>query len=198
MSDPRNPAGADGAMIGLVLAGGHSTRMGKDKAAMVFQGTTLLERTVELLRPFCDRVLVAVRSDQLDDPLRSGFDVVVDPPGDVGPAGALLAAWDRHPGRALLVMACDMPRLETTTVEELVRGRNDRCDATALIGQDARPEPLCAIWEYRSYPALALAVAAGRRSPRAFLEEEAKVNRLAASHPEQLQSANRPTDLHKP
>ena len=56
-------------LFGLVLAGGRSTRMGRDKAALTYaDGTPQLERAMRLLAPHVARAFVSVRSDQADDP----------------------------------------------------------------------------------------------------------------------------------
>ena len=55
---------------GLVLAGGTSRRMGRDKAAIVIDGQTLLQRAVSLLSHHVSDVFVSVRPDQQDDPAR--------------------------------------------------------------------------------------------------------------------------------
>ncbi|MFK5108517.1 molybdenum cofactor guanylyltransferase, partial [Klebsiella pneumoniae] len=62
------------AIYALVLAGGRSTRMQRDKAAISYHGRTQLEWAVSLLQPFAERVFVSVRPDQTADPVRSRFD----------------------------------------------------------------------------------------------------------------------------
>ena len=72
----------------LVLAGGRSTRMGRDKAAINYGGRSQLERAVALLQPLVESVHVSIRADQRADPLRSRFPQIVDRGDVAGPARA--------------------------------------------------------------------------------------------------------------
>ena len=156
---------------GLVLAGGHSTRMGRDKAALAYgEGPPQLERAMALLTPHVVRAYVSVRADQSGDPLRARFPQIEDTHENLGPIAGILAAQSRHPGTAWLVLACDLPLLDAPTLEHLLRHRDPARAATAYrSSHDGLPEPLCAIWEPRSQQALAEHVAAGRTCPRKFL-----------------------------
>ena len=139
-------------LLGLVLAGGRSRRMGRDKAALTLDGETALARAVRLLEPHCSDVFVSVRDgDGQDDALRAGYPCIADRFGSVGPADGIASAQATRPDAAWLVVACDLPRLEAATLAALIAARDTGADATAFTsGRDALPEPLCAIWEPRS------------------------------------------------
>ena len=155
---------------GLVLAGGRSTRMKRDKAALAYHGESQLEHAWRLLTPHVAQRFVSVRADQQDDPLRAGYPQIVDAIADAGPAAGILAAFDRHPHSAWLVLACDLPHLDARTLAHLAAQRDAARPATAYrSAHDGLPEPLCAIWEPASRAGLAARVAAGRSCPRRFL-----------------------------
>jgi molybdopterin-guanine dinucleotide biosynthesis protein A len=156
---------------GLVLAGGRSTRMGRDKAALAYgEGPPQLERAMALLAPHVVDAYVSVRADQGGDPLRARFPQIADAHENLGPIAGILAAQGRHPGSAWLVLACDLPLLDAPTLEHLLRHRDPARTATAYrSSHDGLPEPLCAVWEPRSRAPLAEYVAAGRDCPRKFL-----------------------------
>jgi molybdenum cofactor guanylyltransferase len=157
-------------LFGLVLAGGRSTRMHRDKAALTYQGRTQLERAMTLIMPHVARAFVSVRADQATDPVRAPFAQIPDLHADLGPVAGLLAAQARHPAVAWLVLACDLPLLDETTLERLVQARDPQRTATAYrSSHDGLPEPLCAIWEPRSAAPLTAYVAAGSQCPRKFL-----------------------------
>ena len=166
-----NHNGADPApLLGLVLAGGRSTRMRADKAALRYGGRSQLERAMELIAPHVERAYVSVRADQSDDPLRAGFPQIRDTQENLGPIAGLLAAQARHPEAAWLVLACDLPLLDEATLMHLVRSRAPQRLATAYrSSHDGLPEPLCAIWEPASAAPLAAYAATGRQCPRRFL-----------------------------
>ena len=157
-------------LLGLVLAGGRSTRMRSDKAALPYGGRNQLERAMALIAPHVSRAYVSVRADQSSDPLRARFPQIPDTHESLGPIAGLLAAQARHPEAAWLVLACDLPLLDELTLAHLVRSRAPERVATAYrSSHDGLPEPLCAIWEPRSAVPLTAYVASGRQCPRRFL-----------------------------
>lgn len=189
---------------GLVLAGGASRRMGRDKAALAFDGQPQLSRAHELLSRHLREVFVSVRADQQDDPLRSGFPQVVDrvpaagdTSGLAGPIAGLLAAFDHAPGAAWLVVACDLPLLDDATIKTLLSERDPAAMATAFLSaSDGLPEPLCALWEPRAAAALAAHVAGGNQCPRKFLlRATAPAPRLLPPRTTALANINTPEEL---
>src|SRR5262249_58654641 len=96
----------------LVLAGGRSTRMQRDKAALTYHGRTQLEWAVSLLQTHAQRVFVSVRADQTNDPVRAHFEQIVDAHQRLGPIAGIIAAQAKYPQVAWLVVACDLPFLD--------------------------------------------------------------------------------------
>jgi molybdenum cofactor guanylyltransferase len=189
---PRGNAAAP--LLGLVLAGGRSTRMRTDKAALLYAGRSQLERAMELIAAHVERAYVSVRADQAEDPLRARFPQIRDQHENLGPIAGLLAAQAAHPQAAWLVLACDLPLLDAATLGHLVRCRAPARSATAYrSSHDGLPEPLCAIWEPRSATALAAYVARGRQCPRRFLlGADALV--IDEPNPQALDNVNTPED----
>lgn len=182
-------------LFGLVLAGGRSTRMGRDKATLAYgHGTPQLERAVALLGRHAARVYVSVRADQAADPLRSRFAQIQDLLENVGPIAGLVAAQAQHPDAAWLVLACDLPLLDDASLAHLVGHRDATRTATAYrSSHDGLPEPLCAIYEPRSSTALSAWVAAGKQCPRKFLSS-ADTALLDEPNPRALDNINTPTE----
>jgi molybdopterin-guanine dinucleotide biosynthesis protein A len=181
-------------LYGLVLAGGRSTRMERDKAALEYEGRSQLERAVELITPLVERVFVSVRGDQTVDPLRARFAQIVDSGEVAGPIAGIMAAQARHPDAAWLVLACDLPLLDRTTLELLLRSRRPQRQATAYRStHNGLPEPLCAIYEPSSREALRAHVAAGRDCPRKFLIN-ANAELIDQPQPDALDNVNTPQD----
>jgi molybdenum cofactor guanylyltransferase len=157
-------------LYGLVLAGGRSSRMQRDKAALEYAGRSQLERAIELLTPLVERVFVSVRPDQTGDPLRARFEQIIDSSEVAGPIAGIMAAQARHQDAAWLVLACDLPLLDQATLQHLLRSRHPGRQATAYrSSHDRLPEPLCAIYEPSSREAIRTYVARGRDCPRKFL-----------------------------
>jgi molybdopterin-guanine dinucleotide biosynthesis protein A len=180
---------------GLILAGGRSTRMGQDKAALKYGERSQLERAFALLAPLVTRCFVSVRGDQQDDALRARFPQIVDAAGIEGPAAGISTALRTHPEAAWLVLACDLPFLDAATLQNLIARRDPARIATAYrSAHDGLPEPLCAIYEPAAAAALATYLAGGRNCPRKFLIQS---DTLLLDQPraEALDNVNTPTEL---
>ena len=182
-------------LYGLVLAGGRSSRMGSDKAAIRYGDRTQLERAADLLRAVTLETFVSVRSDQVSDPLRAKFPQIVDTGEVEGPAAGIQAALRTKPDAAWLVVACDLPYLTAATISHLLAHRDVSRIATAYrSSHDGLPEPLCAIYEPSAGPALQQFIATGRNCPRKFLINSDTLL-LAQPDPETLDNVNTPADL---
>lgn len=161
---------AEAPLAGLVLAGGRSQRMQRDKATLELDGETQLARAVRLLEAIVGRAFVSVRRDQTADAERARWPQIIDRMQDVGPAAGILAAQEYLPDHAWLVVAVDLPLLDAATLARLVAARDPSALATAYrSGTDGLPEPLCAIWEPASRAPLETFLTAGRSCPRKFL-----------------------------
>jgi molybdopterin-guanine dinucleotide biosynthesis protein A len=180
---------------GLVLAGGHSKRMGRDKAGLQFDGRTQLERIFGLVEHLVARAFVSVRRDQQADPLRARYPQIVDAAGIEGPIAGIRAAQQAHPQAAWLVLAIDLPLLDAATLQNLIARRNPARIATAYrSSHDGLPEPLCAIYEPAAASALEAWIAAGRNCPRKFLIQSDTLL-LDQPNPQSLDNVNTPADL---
>jgi molybdopterin-guanine dinucleotide biosynthesis protein A len=159
-------------VLGLLLSGGRSSRMHRDKAGLEYHGRNQLAHAWSRLAAVVDQAFVSVRPDQVQDPLRRDYPQVVDGATGVGPLAGILAAQQAHPEAAWLVLACDLPFLDERTLAHLLAGRDPQALATAYrSAHDGLPEPLCAIYEPASAAALAAWAASGRSCPRKFLIE---------------------------
>lgn len=157
-------------LYGLVLTGGRSRRMQRDKAGLEYAGKSQLARAMELLSPLVARCFVSVRHDQIHDPQRAAYDTITDIKPNLGPIGGIHAALRSYPDHAWLILACDLPFLDRTTLQHLIAHRASTRIATAYRSSfDAQPEPLCAIFEPRSLPIIEQSLAQAQQCPRALL-----------------------------
>ncbi|MGA8708963.1 MAG: NTP transferase domain-containing protein [Steroidobacteraceae bacterium] len=157
-------------LYGLVLAGGHSTRMQRDKATLEYAGESQLQRAMSLLVPWVEHAFVSIRPDQRSDPQRAAFDTIADLTPGLGPVGGIQAALHAHPHSAWLVLACDLPFLGAQTLRNLVEHRDASRLATAYRSNfNDKPEPLCAIYEPASREAIDAWISQGQTCPRKWL-----------------------------
>ena len=179
---------------GLVLAGGRSSRMQTDKAALTYGERPQLAEAFDLVARHVSRAFISVRADQVDEPTRAGYPQIVDGARGRGPIAGIIAAQSRYPDAAWLVVACDLPRLDDATLDDLIARRDAGRLATAFRSRvDGLPEPLCAIYETASCEAILAHVAAGRDCPRKFLMAH-EVALLDPRHPSALDNANTPRE----
>ena len=151
-------------MLGIVLAGGESRRMGRDKAGLELGGETLAAGAARRLTAVCPEVAIADRGRHLVP----GFPSLPDGPGR-GPAAGLLGAARAYPGRPLLALACDLPYVPIPLLAEL--SRQEDAD-WSLPRWQAGPEPLCALWGARALALLEIRVARGVYALWSLAEEE--------------------------
>jgi len=187
-------AAAPAPVFGLLLSGGASRRMQRDKALLEYRGETQLTRAWRLLTETCERAFVSMRTEQLADPVRAGLPHLVDTYDAVGPVAGILSAQDAFPEAAWLVLACDLPLLDRNTLNTLLASRDPSLDATAFISRfDGLPEPLCAIWEPASHALLKQRYDKGSWCPRKALSTLR--TRLLPPPGEALDNINTPDEL---
>ena len=161
-------------VYGLILAGGQSTRMQRDKATLAYQGKTQLDRAFELANRHVAKVFVSVRANQISDPARARHPMIVDSVAGEGPLVGIRSALAAYPDLAWLVLACDLPFLSDAAIANLLRERDSAGLAAGVAtayksAHDGLPEPLCAIWEPAAAKTLAGYQAGGALCPRKFL-----------------------------
>jgi molybdenum cofactor guanylyltransferase len=161
----------------LILAGGRSTRMGRDKAWLELDGMPLIERVARRLLPLAGEIIFSANDPapfrELVARLPTPAQVVGDVFADAGPLAGLHAGMLAARHEAILAVATDMPFVNHAVVEAMV-GLCAQADAVvprlAAEGFDeAQPEPLHAVYRRRCLPAIEAALAANRRRVISFL-----------------------------
>jgi molybdopterin-guanine dinucleotide biosynthesis protein A len=156
-------------VCGVVLCGGASSRMGRDKATLALGGRTLLERAADCLSAVAAETVLAVGPRRRYGEL--GLTCVLDRQGDVGPAAGIRAALAAVDAEWFCVLACDMPRVDRSLFDALLaRARRDELDCCFAVAREDLPEPVCAVYHRRCLAPMEAALAAGRRRVLAFLE----------------------------
>ena len=154
----------------IVLAGGHSSRFGRDKLAEPVDGRPLLDHAIEAVHPLVTEILV-IAAPGADPPLPAGATLINDTVAFEGPLAGLLAGLRAAAEPFVLVAGGDMPSLAGPVLEAMLAQLDmTGADAVALEHDGrARPLPLA----LRREPARAAAQALidrGERRLRALLE----------------------------
>lgn len=182
-------------IFGLVLAGGESRRMGRDKALLERDGKTQLAHIVELLEGCVDKVFVSTRADQNKDEERGRFEQVVDRYDDLGPVAGILSALDEYPEVDWLVVACDLPNIDEATIRHLLKHSGGEQPFTAYSSSyDGLPEPLCAVYHSGCADIVRRFVDDGVNCPRKILIRS-DTHLLEQPDPRALDNVNTPDDL---
>jgi molybdopterin-guanine dinucleotide biosynthesis protein A len=186
---------ADAPVFGLVLSGGQSRRMGRDKALLTRDGKSQLAHAVELLERHTDRVFVSTRPGQENDAERARYDCIVDRYEDMGPLAGIISAMREYPDADWLVVACDLPNINDETLAFLLENRSTTQPFTAYTSShDGLPEPLCAIWRAGTVSIIDEFIRDGIRCPRKILIRSA-THLLEQTNPRSLDNINTPDDL---
>ena len=181
-------------LYGLVLGGGRSTRMHRDKAAIAYHGVPQARWAADLLSRVCAQVYLSTRADQGGAEAFRGLKQIHDRFVEIGPMGGILTALHAHPAAAWLVLGCDLPFVTLETLTELVRHRDPFRFATCYdSSEDGLPEPLCAIYEPSYRARLHQFLAAGRTCPRKALIQS-RCRRIPLIDPRALDNVNDPEE----
>jgi molybdenum cofactor guanylyltransferase len=155
-------------LAGFVLAGGKSTRMGRDKAFVEFEGKTLLARALEVTRSVTADVWIA------GDAAKFGIyaSVVEDVFRGCGPLGGIHAALRASRERLNLMLAVDVPFVSREFLQFLiVQARESNAVVTVVEVQEKR-QPLCAVYRREFVDRAEKALRAGRYKINALFEAE--------------------------
>jgi len=182
-------------VYGLVLAGGQSRRMGRDKALLQRGGQSQLAFAMSVVTECVDRVFVSTRADQTNDAERAQFDQIVDRYDDMGPVAGILTALEDYPEVDWLVVACDLPNISVETMQLLLRNREGEQAFTAYrSSHDDLPEPLCAVYRSGCTDIVRQFVNDGIHCPRKILIRSDTLL-LEQMDPKSLDNVNTPDDL---
>ncbi len=187
----------------VILAGGISRRLGRDKAVEPFQGETLIHRVMRRASAAVgstDVVMVIADHGQKDrTPPDIPHRLVIDALPGSGTLGGIYTGLEAARNEWVLVVACDMPFLSEPLLRYMT-GLRDGVDAVVPI-IDGRPEPTHALYSRRCIPAISLRLQAGQLKASGFLDsvrvryvDEGEARRF---DPELLSffNVNRPEDL---
>jgi molybdopterin-guanine dinucleotide biosynthesis protein A len=179
-------------VYGLVLSGGKSSRMGKDKGALIYHRKPQREYLFELLGKCCEVVFTSCRSDQkIPDTLRP----IVDHYAFEGPLNGIVSAFSKHPDKAWLIVAVDMPYVNEDVLQFLIKHRDPEKVATCFYSAEAKlPEPLLTLWEPSAYPLLLKFLEEEKISPRDFLKRN-DIKMIDPPEERMLTNVNSPADF---
>lgn len=130
---------------GLVLCGGHSTRMQQDKALIHYHGKPQYEYVYDLLQPYCEQVFISGRKEVDYGTCPVIHDI--ENPEPIGPLAGILAAYEKI-NSPWLVVAIDYPNFGNEALRHLIDSYDDTYDATVYFDPDKQFfEPFLGIYQ---------------------------------------------------
>jgi molybdopterin-guanine dinucleotide biosynthesis protein A len=151
----------------IVLAGGKSTRMGKDKAHLKVNGVPLVRRLCDMLRPFFDHCIISTGTGGA---AWNGFRSVVDSYPESGPLSGIYAGLSASETEHNFVIACDIPNVNLAALHKLISLSED-CDIAMPSFKNGLAEPLFAFYRKQVVETALKLLQKGRFQVRALMEE---------------------------
>lgn len=127
-------------ITGVVLAGGKSSRFGYNKAEVIYQGETLLQRAIDLLQPYCDSVWISGEQQ-----LYGAYQLPVIPDAYIscGPLGGIASTMVLSKTEYLLYLTCDMPLLSSDIIHQILdKERSIKYQSWKENDEETQPFPL--------------------------------------------------------
>jgi molybdopterin-guanine dinucleotide biosynthesis protein A len=151
----------------FILAGGKSTRMGADKAFVIFDGRTLLALALEVVRSVTSDVRIVGDASKF----ASFASVVEDEFRECGPLGGIHAALRASQTELNVVLAVDLPFVSAALLQYLIRRARECASAGVTVAQAGGGwQPLCAVYRREFADAAEQALRAGRYRIDALFE----------------------------
>ncbi len=152
--------------VGVVLNGGRSERMGRNKADLLLDGRTLLESSVAKLRDASASSILVV-GNEVSETLNPDVRVIKDFWPNEGPLGGILTALQSSSRKDLpvLIVACDFPELEVTEIQYLVGYAHSHQDSIIVPSVLGRKQWMHACWPASAEEHLRASFLRGERAP---------------------------------
>jgi molybdenum cofactor guanylyltransferase len=141
----------------LILAGGRSRRMGSDKALVSWQGIPLLQRVVKVAQDCCSPIFVLTPwPERYQTLFPSSVGWITEPPTFAGPMAALCLGLESIQTAWVLLLACDLPRLNGAVLRRWIEAlpTANPAEVAVVPYHQGRWEPLCGFYRVESLPML--------------------------------------------
>jgi molybdenum cofactor guanylyltransferase len=191
-------ANAQASANALILAGGQSRRMGKDKALLEVEGLPLLQRIHQVASACVDQVYIV-------GPIRPGFPIdwlyLPEPQPHQGPLLAFYHSLSQVSTDWILLLACDLPYLDVQTIQGWQKDLAQLPEAAIAYlaprenkGPIKTYEALCGFYRDRCWPSLHRAIETGERSFQGWLAT-IEVASIPNPDPHVFTNWNSPADI---
>lgn len=162
-------------VTGIILAGGLSSRFGKDKSLAEFRGKTFIQHNIDILSQFTSNILISSNTTYHK---KTGFPIIHDKIKNIGPAGGILSTLQHSQTKWNIVISVDLPLMNEHYLRYLADNRNE---ALVTIGKDSKGKihPLCGLYSTDIVCYLQANIVKKKYSMKELLKTLPKVNILA-------------------
>lgn len=174
----------------IVMAGGKSSRMGRDKGMLPIEDRPMIELICNKLRPHFKQLLIS--ANDADKYSFLGIDVVPDKIPDHSPLMGIASALDASRHNVNFVIACDMPGFDMTLVRRMLR-EHEGYEGVVPVTEGSLLEPMCAVYTKDLLPAIREALAAGEKKIKDVLMRR-RIKYIEAGDPGPFRNINTAED----
>jgi molybdenum cofactor guanylyltransferase len=152
-------------ITGVVLAGGRSSRMGQDKALLVWKGRPLIRHAIDILGELCQKVVISASKDDY------GFttcEVWPDEWDVQAPMSGIYSCLKRSQHDWIMVLSCDMPLVDPRLFQALL-SYSTGYDIVVPVHDGGFIEPLCGVYSKGALPKLEQSLSRQSYSMKQFI-----------------------------
>ena len=136
-------------LTGIVLSGGKSLRMGKDKGFCELDKKPLITYSIDVLSPICSQVVIGANDHNYNN---LGYQVVNDEIKDIGPIGGIYSCLKLSKTDDNIILSCDMPLIPVELIKHILSEKTGYDIVIPVF--NGFPEPLCAYYSKSIIPDL--------------------------------------------
>ena len=153
-------------LTGIILSGGKSSRMGKEKGLCLLNGKPLIEYAFDLLKNFCDSIIISAKNSEYE---YLGCQIVKDEIQGIGPAAGIYSGLWASRSDENFILSCDMPMITVDLIRFLLSQKKD-FDAVIPLN-NGLPEPLCGFYRKSCIPVFKRSLDQGKYKIQDILTE---------------------------
>jgi len=185
-------------ITGIILAGGKSSRMGRDKGWIELNNKPLINYAIEALKPYCDDLIISSNSKEYNS---LGYPIYEDKIKNCGPMGGIYSTLLFSSTPINMVLSCDMPLISTELIKYVLDKSVEGKISLPIHGVNFI-EPLCAVYPLEAIPHLEKFIKEGKLKlidlVNSIPTEQIKIDPSQYFyHPDIFLNINRPGDLER-
>jgi len=182
---------------GIILCGGKSSRMGKNKALLKINNKYVISYVIDILQPFCDEIILSTNTSDLDF---LGYKTVPDKFENIGPIAGILSSLLESKNNKNIILSCDTPFINGLLINELFSYLHTH--DVVLPELNGFLQPMTGVFKKDIIPTISTEIQNGNNIPPRIFEKcnlkKLKVESLARYYHEHLFfNINSPADFEK-